>query len=53
MSHLFLIRHGTSFFNDINIVAGSMDVPLSKDGIEQSENFKVVPLSRPRLEKNA
>ena len=39
MSHLFLIRHGTSFFNDINIVAGSMDVPVSKDGIEQSENL--------------
>lgn len=39
MSHLFLIRHGTSFFNEINLVAGSMDVPLSKAGIEQSENL--------------
>ena len=39
MAHLFLIRHGASFFNEREIITGSLDVPLTKKGIMQSQKL--------------
>lgn len=36
MSHLFLVRHGESYFNERKILAGTLDVPLNEKGIQQS-----------------
>lgn len=36
MSHLFLVRHGESYFNERKILAGTLDVPLTEKGIQQS-----------------
>lgn len=40
MAHLFLIRHGSSFFNEKEIITGSLDVPLTKEGIMQSRKLE-------------
>ena len=40
MAHLFLIRHGASFFNERKIITGSLDVPLTKKGIMQSQKLE-------------
>ena len=36
MSHLFLARHGESYFNEKKILTGTLDIPLTKKGIQQS-----------------
>lgn len=36
MSHIFLVRHGESYFNERKILAGTLDVPLTEKGIQQS-----------------
>jgi len=40
LAHLFLIRHGASFFNERKIITGSLDVPLTKKGIMQSQKLE-------------
>lgn len=36
MSHLFLVRHGESYFNERKILTGTLDVPLTEKGVQQS-----------------
>ena len=42
MSHLFLVRHGESYFNERKILAGSLDVPLTEKGIQQSRQLSSI-----------
>lgn len=47
MCNLFLIRHGTTYFNEQNIITGTLDVPLSNAGyreccqLSHSFNYKL------------
>jgi len=48
-SKLILMRHGKSVWNERNLFTGWVDIPLSKEGIEESlrggEKIKTVPIS--------
>jgi Fructose-2,6-bisphosphatase len=39
LSNIFLIRHGLSFFNEKEIITGSLDIPLTNKGIKQSQTL--------------
>lgn len=39
MSHLFLVRHGRSYFNEKNLFTGTLDVPLTEKGVLQSRKL--------------
>lgn len=39
MSHLFLVRHGISYFNEKNLFTGTLDVPLTEKGVLQSRKL--------------
>lgn len=48
MSELILLRHGQSDWNKKNLFTGWIDIPLSKEGIEESlkagEEIKTIPI---------
>lgn len=51
MKRLYLVRHGETEWNADNRVQGSMDIPLSKEGINQAEMLAEFMLSLPQPEK--